>query len=93
MSKDALGWKQGGRGRRCYNFVFHGCATRCSKEVIRNENLPKTRLVKQRVPSVLGAPNVGRNASSHSVPSHPTYQTVPKRQGIIFVTEAVSKHA
>ncbi|KAB2595286.1 S ribonuclease [Pyrus ussuriensis x Pyrus communis] len=29
------------------------------------------------VPPVLGAPNVGRNALSHSVPSRSAYQTVP----------------
>ncbi|TQD86395.1 hypothetical protein C1H46_028046 [Malus baccata] len=46
--------------------------------VRRDENSPKTRHVEQRVPSVLGAPNVGRNALSHSVPSRPTYQTVTK---------------
>ncbi|RXH93618.1 hypothetical protein DVH24_014194 [Malus domestica] len=45
--------------------------------VRRNENSPKIRPVEQCVPPVLGIPNVGRNASSHSVPSHPTYQTVP----------------
>ncbi|KAM2703223.1 hypothetical protein EV2_004842 [Malus domestica] len=28
--------------------------------------------------TILGAPNMGRNASSHSVPSRPTYQTVPR---------------
>ncbi|KAB2604744.1 UDP-glycosyltransferase 85A5-like [Pyrus ussuriensis x Pyrus communis] len=41
-----------------------------------NENSPKTRPVEQLVPPILGAPNVGRNALSHSVPSRPTYQTV-----------------
>ncbi|KAB2613009.1 S ribonuclease [Pyrus ussuriensis x Pyrus communis] len=42
-----------------------------------NKNSPKTRPMEQLVPPVLGAPNVGRNALSHSVPSRPTYQTVP----------------
>ncbi|KAM2987692.1 hypothetical protein FF2_007828 [Malus domestica] len=43
----------------------------------RNENSPKIRHVEQRVPPVLGAPNVGRNASSHSILSRPTYQMIP----------------
>ncbi|KAM0989016.1 hypothetical protein FF1_013003 [Malus domestica] len=37
------------------------------------QNLP----VEQRVPPDLGATNVGRNTSSHSVPSRSTYQKVP----------------
>ncbi|RXI02890.1 hypothetical protein DVH24_002968 [Malus domestica] len=80
-SKDALGWKQRGRRRRrrCYDFVFHGCGTSRSREVRRNKNSPKICLVEQRVPPVLGAPNVGQSASFHSVPSRPMYQTVPKR--------------
>ncbi|KAB2621083.1 UDP-glycosyltransferase 85A5-like [Pyrus ussuriensis x Pyrus communis] len=65
------------RRRRGYNFAFHGCGTSRSRGVRWNENSPKTRSVEQLVPPVLGAPNVGRNALSHSVPSRPTYQTVP----------------
>ncbi|KAB2629499.1 UDP-glycosyltransferase 85A5-like [Pyrus ussuriensis x Pyrus communis] len=78
-SKDAFGWKQGGRRRRRrgYNFVFHGCGTSRSRGVRWNENSPKTRPVEQLVPPILGAPNVGRNTLSHFVPSRPTYQTVP----------------
>ncbi|RXH84525.1 hypothetical protein DVH24_032809 [Malus domestica] len=78
-SKDPLGWKQGGRRRRRrdYNFVFHGCGTSRSRGVRRNENSSKIHPVEQRVPPVLGTPNMGLNAPSHSVPSHPTYQTVP----------------
>ncbi|KAB2618854.1 S ribonuclease [Pyrus ussuriensis x Pyrus communis] len=64
----------------------------CSTDVERvvpggvrwNENSPKTRPVEQLVPPVLGAPNVGRNALSHSVPSRPTYQTVPVLQISFF---------
>ncbi|RXI09293.1 hypothetical protein DVH24_033910 [Malus domestica] len=44
-----------------------------------NENSPKTHSVEQCVPPVLGAPNVGWNASSRSVPSRPMYQAVPCR--------------
>ncbi|CAN6709406.1 unnamed protein product [Malus baccata var. baccata] len=75
-SKDALEWKQGGRRRRLrgYNFVFHGCGTNRSRGLRRNENSPQPRPVEQRVPPVLGVPNVGRNASSYSVPFRPTYQ-------------------
>ncbi|KAB2615758.1 UDP-glycosyltransferase 85A5-like [Pyrus ussuriensis x Pyrus communis] len=82
-SKDALGWKQGGRRRRrrCYNFVYHRCGTSHSRGVRWNENSPKTRPVEQLVPPVLGAPNVGQNALSHFVPSRPTYQTVLKGTG------------
>ncbi|KAM1872405.1 hypothetical protein ACFX13_006363 [Malus domestica] len=43
----------------------------------RNEKSSKTCPVEQRIPLVLGAPNVGRNASSRSVPSRPAYQTHP----------------
>ncbi|KAB2619939.1 UDP-glycosyltransferase 85A5-like [Pyrus ussuriensis x Pyrus communis] len=80
-SKDALGWKQGGRRRRRrgYNFVFHGCGTSRSRGLRWNENSPTTRPVEQLIPPILGAPNVGRNDLSHSVPSRPTYQTVPQR--------------
>ncbi|KAM1133048.1 hypothetical protein ACFX19_043052 [Malus domestica] len=46
--------------------------------VRRNENSPKIHPVEQRVPPILGVPNVGRNVSSHSVLSRSTYQTVPK---------------
>ncbi|KAB2615288.1 S ribonuclease [Pyrus ussuriensis x Pyrus communis] len=75
-SKDALEWKQGGRRRRQrgYNFVFHGCGTSRSRGVRWNKNSSKTRSVEQLVPPVLDAPNVGRNALSHSVPSRPTYE-------------------
>ncbi|RXH99868.1 hypothetical protein DVH24_021670 [Malus domestica] len=45
--------------------------------VRRNKNSLTTRHVEQHVPPVLGTPNVGRNASFHSVSSRPTYQTVP----------------
>ncbi|RXH91033.1 hypothetical protein DVH24_020056 [Malus domestica] len=44
--------------------------------VRRNENSPKIHPVEQRVPPILGVPNVGRNVSSHSVLSRSTYQTV-----------------
>ncbi|RXI04165.1 hypothetical protein DVH24_038439 [Malus domestica] len=50
----------------------------CSRRVRWNENSPKIRPVEHHVPPVLGAPNVRRNASSRSVPSRPTYQTVPE---------------
>ncbi|RXH77168.1 hypothetical protein DVH24_023442 [Malus domestica] len=43
----------------------------------RNENSPKMCRVEQRVRPVLCSPNMGRNASSHSVMSCSTYQTVP----------------
>ncbi|RXH68202.1 hypothetical protein DVH24_028349 [Malus domestica] len=43
--------------------------------VRRNENSPKIRPMEQHVPPILGALNVGWNASSHFVPSRPTYQT------------------
>ncbi|KAB2597511.1 S ribonuclease [Pyrus ussuriensis x Pyrus communis] len=45
--------------------------------ILWNENSPKTRPVEQLVPPVLGTPNVRRNTLSHSIPSRPTYQTVP----------------
>ncbi|CAN6544789.1 unnamed protein product [Malus baccata var. baccata] len=51
--------------------------------VRRNENSPKIRPVEQRVPPVLGALNVGRNASSHSIMSSPTYQTVPEVSALV----------
>ncbi|RXH85367.1 hypothetical protein DVH24_040119 [Malus domestica] len=51
----------------------------------RNKNSPKTRPVGQRVPPILGAPNVGRNASSHSVPSRPTYQTNLSSPSLAFI--------
>ncbi|RXH68589.1 hypothetical protein DVH24_030922 [Malus domestica] len=46
--------------------------------VRRNENSSKIHPVEQRVPPVLGAPNVRRNASSHSISSLLMYQTVPE---------------
>ncbi|RXH71910.1 hypothetical protein DVH24_025411 [Malus domestica] len=42
-----------------------------------NAKTPKICPVEQPVPPIFGAPNAGRNASSRSVPSRPTYQTHP----------------
>ncbi|KAM2613445.1 hypothetical protein TB2_033279 [Malus domestica] len=77
-SKDALGWKQEGRRRRrrCYNFMFHGCGTsRYRERVVSGSEVErkftKTRSVEQRILPILGAPNVRRNASSHSILSRP----------------------
>ncbi|RXH88178.1 hypothetical protein DVH24_042249 [Malus domestica] len=56
--------------QRGYNFVFHGCGTSRSR-MRQNKSSPKTHPVEQRVPLVLSAPNVRRNASTHSsIPSH-----------------------
>ncbi|KAB2602944.1 UDP-glycosyltransferase 85A5-like [Pyrus ussuriensis x Pyrus communis] len=84
-SKDAIGWKQGGRRRRRrgYNFGVPRMWNESFQGVRWNENSFKTRLVEQLVSPVLGAPNVGRNALSHSVPSRPKYQTVPKGQSCL----------
>ncbi|RXH77563.1 hypothetical protein DVH24_039534 [Malus domestica] len=42
-----------------------------------NAKTPKICPMEQPVPPIFGAPNAGRNASSRSVPSRPTYQTHP----------------
>ncbi|RXH77247.1 hypothetical protein DVH24_023521 [Malus domestica] len=58
-------------------YVIILCSTNVERVVLEDEserNSPKIRLVKQRVPSVLGASNIGRNALSHSIPSRLTYQ-------------------
>ncbi|RXH78289.1 hypothetical protein DVH24_001807 [Malus domestica] len=60
---------------KCYKFVFHGCGMGRSRGKMWNEKSAKFRLMGQPVPQFLGAPNVGPNGSSRSVPSRP----VPSR--------------
>ncbi|RXH95226.1 hypothetical protein DVH24_024910, partial [Malus domestica] len=74
---DGTGWNRMGRNGEGAKMSLDGNNEEEKEDrelfqgVRQNENSPKIRPVKQRVPPVLDAPNVGLNASSHSVPSRP----------------------
>ncbi|RXH85335.1 hypothetical protein DVH24_042103 [Malus domestica] len=73
---DMTGWNRTEREQRWPRMETKRKKNETERGVRWNENSPKTRPVEHRVPSVLGAPNVGQNVSSHFVLSHSTYQMV-----------------
>ncbi|RXH89053.1 hypothetical protein DVH24_000652 [Malus domestica] len=69
------GTGQNGKGRDGTKCVLHTWNKPVPGEVGRKNTQNLSRGT--AVPLIFGVPNAGRNASSRSVPSRPTYQTHP----------------